>query len=183
MYDDDEDDELEMYEPGAESLYTSEELCQFVFETLEKKHPVKITEIEYNYGGFDFSVSADLTRRMPLPNCWQLKSFGNGCINFHLTLEDFQALYTKLEERTFKDSVRVALERVYGKVCDVVSIEDALQPVYEGAVDVVVRLKAGCRFDNWFPVQWVEGDLICFQVDYDNYRDLTESDEYRNFLR
>ena len=181
MYDD-RDDEFEMNEPGAELLYTSEELCQFVFETLEKAHPVKITEIEYSFGGFNFSISADLTKQMTLPNCWQLHSFGDGKLNFNLSLDDFQALYNKLEERAFKDSVRAAVDRMYGLVCEIVSIKDAEQAVYEGAVDVVVRLKPGCRFDNWFPVQWVEGDCICFQMDFDNYRDLTESSEYRKYL-
>ena len=182
MYDDDEDDDLEMNATGDELLYSPEELCQFVLESLEKKHPVIITEIKYRYDGFDFSISADLTKQMPPPNCWKLHSFGDGKINFHLSLDDFQHLYNKLEKRAFKDSVRVAVERVYGKVCEIISIEDAKEPVYEGAVDVVVRLKHGCRFTTWLDFQWVEGDLLCFQVDHETYGDLIQSDEYRNLF-
>ena len=173
-----------MHHPeGPESMYSSEELCQYVFEVLERKHPVKITEIEYLLEGFDFSISADLTKQMVLPNCWELLSFGDGKINFRLSLDDFQMLYNKLEDRPFKETVRATIERMYGKVCDIISVEDAKEPVFEGAVDVVVKLKDGCRFETWLQVQWVEGSLICFQMDYDNYRDLIESDEYRNFLR
>ena len=183
MYDDDEDDELEMNEPGAESLYTSEELCQYAFEALEKAHPVKITEIKYGFDGFEFSISADLTKRMPLPNCWTLRSFGDGIINFGITLDDFQHIYHKLENRTFIDTARVAIERVYGKVCDIISIEEVEEPIFEGALDVVVRLKPGCRFETWLDVKWVEGDRICFEIDHGTYNDLIESEEYRNLFR
>lgn len=185
MFDNDDDDYLDSFlnQPdGPESLYSAEELCQFVFETLEKAHPVKISEIEYAFGGFEFSISADLTKQMPIPNCWQLRSFGDGKLNFFISLEDFQAMYYKLEERDFKEAVRTAVERMYGKVCDIISIKQPEHPVYEGSVEVIVTLKPGCRFEPWFQIQWIEGDQIAFQIDNDVYYDMIQSDEYRNII-
>lgn len=185
MFDDDEPDYLGLFlnkPEGPESMYTSQELCQYVFEVLEMKHPVKITEIEYSFGGFEFSISADLTKQMTLPNCWNLRSFGDGKLNFFLSLEDFQMLYNKLEERDFKEAARAAIERMYGKVCDLVSVKEPKEPMFEGSIEFIVRVKDGCRFKTWLPIQWVEGNQVAFQIDYDAYYDLTHSDEYRNFI-
>ena len=185
MFEDDDDDYLDSFlnkPDGPERLYSAEELCQFAFETLEKKHPVKISEIEFAFGGFEFSISADLTKQMTIPNCWQLRSFGDGKLNFFISLEDFQVLYNKLNKRDFKDAVRTAIERVYGKVCDIISIREPKEPLFEGSVEVLVRLKPGCRFEPWFQIQWIEGDAIAFQIDNDTYYDLIQSDEYRNLL-
>ena len=169
---------------GAECMYSDEELCQFVFETLERFHPIKIAEIEYRMGYFYFSVSADLTKEIGLPAGWYLRSFGDGKVNFSISLNDFQEIYNKLEERDLMDSIRVAISKLYGKVCDIVSIRHLQNPMFEGGVEVIIRLKEGCKFDNkpWLPIQWIEGDLIAFEIDYDEYRTLIESNEYNSPL-
>ena len=180
---DDYDDEDEQWDSilgddGAktETLFASSDLCRFVKEAIETKDRVTISAIAYQSGVFKFSISASSVDEFEPPEPWRFVCFGSGTVTFEITLNEFQEAYYHLNGRDLKDSIRVAVSREYGDVCDVVSVGNEGASLFGNGVEVVVRVKEGCmlsfRKRTWLPVTWIKGDLVAFEVDESNLREL-----------
>lgn len=176
-----EDDGLDYYQSDGQNilgLYSSAELCRYAKEKIEVAHGVKITEIQLEFGHFVFSISASDNEDLYIPMGWTPRSFGKGVINFEMPIDVFQERYFRFEERDLIDTVRATFQRVHGSICDVVSVKHQNDPMFEGGVELVIKLKPGCKYINtspWLPVNWVQGDMICFEIGEDDIRSLIET--------
>lgn len=179
MWDDYDDRFDEDGEIPAECLFSSVELCQFVREAIEKKHNVTISRIDYVLGHFEFLVLTSGIDEMRIPFHWKPVAFGNGSVTFEISMEVFQKDYHKIEGRDFIDSVKVAMTRCFGSICDIISVKNQNDGFSDDVVEVVVRLKDGCKLSfeksPWLPIKWVEGDMISMEVDGEALKQMLEN--------
>ena len=170
MWDDDNGEMSIGGKSEAERLFSSVELCSFVRDTFEAKHGVTIAGIDYEDGVFTFTILTSDIGEMDIPFRWEPISFGYGTITFTISLEEFESHYHKIEGRDFMASVKVAMKRRYGDVCEIISVNNPISPVLGEGVEVVVRLKEGCtlNFGNenpWIPMVWAKENLLAFEID------------------
>lgn len=182
MFEDDENEDYE-FESSEENqssnlnLYTAKELCEFVKETLEKAHGIKITNVELDVGFFTFDVAADDKEDLYIPFDWKVRKFGKGVVTFEIGIDVFQHRYNKFEERDLIDTAKAMFKKVHGDVCEVVSVQHMEEPMFEDGVELIARLKKGCKYVNepWLNLQWVKGDLMCFEVGEDELHYMMEA--------
>lgn len=164
---------------GSELHLSSNELCQFVKTTLEEKHGVSIVGITYEMGYFTFSVLTSDVGDMPIPFRWSPVSFGYGTVTFRISFEEFQYHYHKIEGRDFIASVKVVMKRLFGSVCDIVSVKTTNKPIINEGAEVIVKVKEGCtlsfRDKPWLPMVWATGDKIAFEIDEETLNHMLNS--------